>query len=185
MDGAQSSAPAETDDGARYLTAIASCGDKRSLVVSQSIYSSNGVKLLDTGAKIDSRILDRLFGHTLAEPIDRCVAAEDAVRHKDLVARTRELVAVAPLLAHFESSLAEQSKRLWSALGACPLPPAIAIRLTVARDTAPVVYEHSLRAAFLALFIGSAARFSEGDLQLLATAALLHDIGMMHSDPAL
>jgi HD-GYP domain-containing protein (c-di-GMP phosphodiesterase class II) len=185
MDGARSSAPPESDDGARYLNAIASCGDKRSLVVSQAIYSSNGVKLLDTGAKIDSRILDRLFGHTLAEPIDRCVAAEDAVRHKDLVERARELVAAAPLLAHLESSLQEQSKRLWSALGGCPLPPAIAIRLTVARDTASTVYEHSLRGAFLALFIGIAARFSERDLQLLATAALLHDIGMMHSDPAL
>jgi HD-GYP domain-containing protein (c-di-GMP phosphodiesterase class II) len=185
MDGAQSSAPPETGDGERYLTAIASCGDKRSLVVSQSIYSSHGVKLLDTGAKINSRILDRLFGHTLAEPIDRCVAAEDAVRRKDLVERARELVAAAPLLAHVESILSEQSKRLWSALGACPLPPAIAIRLTVARDTASALYEHSLRAAFLALFIGIAARLSERDLQLLATAALLHDIGMMHADPAL
>ena len=185
MDGSHSSVPPESDDGSRYLKAIASCGDRRSLVVSQAIYSSNGVKLLDTGAKVDSRILDRLFGHTLAEPIDGCVAAEDAVRHKDLVERTRELVAAVPLLAHFESGLQEQSKRLWSSLGACPLPPAIAVRLTVARDTACVVYEHSLRAAFLALFIGTAARFSERDLQLLATAALLHDIGMMHSDPAL
>jgi HD-GYP domain-containing protein (c-di-GMP phosphodiesterase class II) len=185
MDGAQSPAPLESDDGGRYLSAVTSCGDKRSLVVSQSIYSSNGIKLLDTGAKIDSRVLDRLFGHTLAEPIDRCVAAEAALRHKDLVERARELVAAAPLLARFESSAPEQSKRLWSALGECPFPPAIAIRLTVARDTAPALYEHSLRAAFLALFIGIGARFSERDLQVLATAALLHDIGMMHADPAL
>lgn len=185
MDSTHSPTPVESDDGAQYLKAMVSCGDRRSLVVSQSIYSSNGIKLLDTGAKIDSRILDRLFGHTLAEPIDRCVAAEDALRHKDLVARARELVAGAPLLARLESTLPEQSKRLWAALGACPLPPAIAIRLTVARDSASPLYEHSLRSAFLALFIGISARFSERDLQLLATAALLHDMGMMHADPAL
>lgn len=185
MDGPTAPAPVEPDDDAQYLKAIASCGDKRPLVVSQSIYTAAGIKLLDTGAKVDSRILDRLFGHKLAEPIDRCVASEDVVRAKDLVARARELVAAAPLLAHFEAGLEAQSSRLWSAFTACPLPPAIAMRLTVARDTATAVYEHSLRATFLALFIGTRARFSQGDLQMLATAALLHDIGMMHADPTL
>jgi len=185
MDGSSAPAPAATDDDAQYLKAIAACGDRRSLVVSQPIYSSNGIKLLDTGARIDSRILDRLFGHKLAEPIDRCLTAEDAVRNKDLVARGRELVAALPLLTHLDGSLQEQSKRLWSALQACPLPSAIAVRLTVTRDTAVAMYEHSLRAAFLSLFIGVCARFSERDLQLLATAALLHDIGMLHADPSL
>jgi HD-GYP domain-containing protein (c-di-GMP phosphodiesterase class II) len=185
MDGSSAPLPGETDADGHYLKAIAACGDQRSMVVSQAIYSANGIKLLDTGARIDSRVLDRLFGHNLAEPIDQCVSAQDAVHHKDLVARARELVAVTPLLMHFEASLQQRSQRLWSALATCPLPPAVAMRLTVARDTVPTLYEHALRAAFLALFIASCARFSERDLQLLATAALLHDLGMMHADPAL
>jgi HD-GYP domain-containing protein (c-di-GMP phosphodiesterase class II) len=185
MDGSSAPTPVEPDHDAQYLTAIASCGDKRSLVVSQPIYSATGIKLLDTGAKVDSRILDRLFGHKLAEPIDRSIASEDSIRPKDLVARARELVAAAPLLSHFEASLKEQSSRLWSAITAAPLPPAIAMRLTVVRDTAPQLYEHLLKAVFVALFIGMRARFSERDQQVLASAALLHDIGMMHADPAL
>jgi len=184
LDGANGPAPVEPADNARYLEAITSCGDQRPLVVAQPIYSCTGIKLLDKGAKFDSRILERLFGHSLAEPIDRCVASADAVRHKDLVARARELAAATPLLAHFESGLAAPADRLWSALASCPLPPAIAMRLTVARDTAAGVYEHLLKAAFIALFIGVRARFSGGDLQTLATAALLHDVGMMHVDPA-
>jgi putative nucleotidyltransferase with HDIG domain len=186
MDGSTAPAPVESDGDTQYLKAIASCGDKRSLVVSQPIYSATGIKLLEVGAKVDSRILDRLFGHKLAQPIDRCVTSQDAVRPKDLVARARELVAAAPLLSHFETTLAtQQAGRLWSAFAAAPLPPAIAMRLTVARDTATAVYEHSLASAFTALFIGSRVRFAQGDQQLLATAALLHDIGMMHADPAL
>jgi hypothetical protein len=185
MDGSSTPAPVEPDHDAQYLKAIASCGDKRSLVASQPIYSANGIKLLDSGAKVDSRILDRLFGHRLAEPIDRCLQGEEAVQPKELVARTRELVAATPLLAHFETGLEAQAGRLWSAFAACPLPPAIAIRLSVARDTATGLYEHSLKAAFAALVIGTRARFSEHDLPVLATAALLHDIGMMHADPAL
>jgi len=185
MDGSSTPAPAEPDDDAQYLKAIASCGDRRSLVVSQPIYSATGIKLLDRGAKVDSRILDRLFGHRLADRIDRCVASDEAVQHKDLVGGARELVAATPLLSHFETSLGAQSGRIWSALTACPLPPAIAMRLTVARDTALALYEHSLRAAFVALFVGTRAHFSDGDLQLLAIASLLHDIGMMYADPSL
>lgn len=173
------------EEAAGYLQAVAHCGDKRPLLVSQPIFSSNGIKLLDTGAKIDSRILDRLFGHTLAEPIDRCLTSPDAVRHADLLEGAREQLAASPLLAHLDAAGARNSARAWSALAACPLPPAIAMRLTVLRDATPAVYAHCLRAAFLALFIGSSAGWSDTDLQSLATAALLHDLGMMHADPAL
>lgn len=183
MNESSPQAPVEPDNDAHYLKAIASYGDKRSLVVSQPVFSATGIKLLDSGAKVDSRILDRLFGHHLAEPIDRCVQGEGMVRPKDLVARTRELVAAAPLLSRFETSLQAQAGRVWSAFA--PLPSAIAVRLSVARDTASALYEHSLQATFAALFIGTRARFSEHDLQVLAMAALLHDIGMMHADPSL
>ena len=178
-------ASAEPADDQQYLEAITSCGEQRSLVVSQPIYSATGIKLLERGAKFDRRVLDRLFGHTLRDPIDRCVASDEAVRHSDLVARARELVAATPLLAHFQTELAARSNRLWSALADCPLPPAVAMRLTVARDSSVALYEHSLRAAFTALFIGVCAKYSERDLQMLATAALLHDIGMLHVDPHL
>jgi len=187
MDGARppiSDHADDTADDARYLQAVAACGDKRRLVVSQPIYSAHGIKLLDVGARIDSRVLDRLFGHTLAEPIDRCVASEDAIRHRDLVEAAREFVAATPLLVHFEASLGPKAARCWSSLQSCPLPPAIALRLTVVRDTAPVLYRHSLAATFIALFIGVAARFTDRDLHVLATAGLLHDIGMMYADPA-
>ncbi len=180
---APESVSADLLDDDRYLEAAASFGDKRSLVVAQPIYSTNGIKLLDAGARIDTRILGRLFGHKLAEPLDRCVASDDAIRPKDLAARARELVAAVPLLAYLEAGLGAGSARLWSAWENCPLPPAIAIRLAVARETATDLYEHSLRCTFVAAFIGLGGRLPDRDLQLLVTAGLLHDIGMMHVNP--
>ncbi len=85
-------------------------------------------------------------------------------------------------MGRFETQLIKP-QRLWTAFAACPLPPSIALRLTMARVQAPALYEHSLRAAFVALFIGLSARFAENDLHVLASAALLHDIGMQHIDP--
>ncbi len=183
LDSSESDSADLLDDD-RYLAVAASFGDKRSLVTAQPIYSTNGIKLLDTGAQIDTRILGRLFGHKLAEPLDRCVVSKEAIRSRDIAARARELVAAVPLLAHLEAGLGANSARLWSAWEHCPLPPAIAIRLTVARDAATDLYEHSLRCTFLAAFIGLGGRFSDRDLQLLVTAGLLHDMGMMHADPA-
>jgi len=65
-----------------------------------------------------------------------------------------------------------------------PLPPSILFRLTVAREKFGGLYDHSLRAALVALSLGVAARLSDRDLELLATAALMHDFGMLHADPA-
>ncbi len=184
MNGFSTPEPVDLAEDRQYLVAVASYGDRRgTLIVSQPIYSANGIKLLDKGARIDSRILDRLFGNPLAVALDQCIESEDAVRHMDLLARARELVAASPLLAHLDANLTSSS-RVWRALETSPLPPAIAIRLTVIRETAPILYEHSLRCAFIALAIGAMARFSEDELRHLATAALLHDVGMMHADHA-
>ena len=169
-------------DGA-FLRAVTAYGDRKSLIASQPIYSANGIKLLDTGARIDSRIFDRLFNHDLNEPIDGCVASEEPLRGDAMAARARELVAQSTLLAHFEGLLGARAGRLWSVLADCSLPPAIQTRLTVVSETDVELYEHTLRAAFAAMFIGIQAGMSDRDLEILAVAALLHDIGMMHVDP--
>ncbi|HEU0200706.1 MAG TPA: HD domain-containing phosphohydrolase [Burkholderiaceae bacterium] len=183
MDGSSATA-ARAGDDANYLKAITACGDRRRLVVSQPIYSATGIKLLDSGARLDSRIFERLFGHTLAAPVESCVTSEDALTHRDIAERTRDLVGASPLLTHLGGKLDQRVARVWSALAAAPLPPSIALRLTVMRDTAPALYEHSLRAAFVALFVGVSLRYVDRDLQVLATAALLHDAGMQHVNPA-
>jgi len=79
--------------------------------------------------------------------------------------------------------LEAQSRKLCGPRSRLSVAAAIAIRLTVARDTGQLtVYEHSNRAAFVALFSARGARsLRSGDLPVLATR-VLHDIGMMHAD---
>jgi HD-GYP domain-containing protein (c-di-GMP phosphodiesterase class II) len=171
------------DNDRHYLNAVAEVGDTRKLAVAHSIYSANGIKLLDAGATLTSRTLERLVGHRLAAPIEHNLTAEGALRPAEIVARTRDLVQAQPLLSHFESTGAD-ADRLYAALANAPLPPSVLFRLTVAREKFASLYEHSLRAAFVASFLGCAASLGERELELLATAALLHDFGMLHADPA-
>lgn len=182
-DGALLSPPEPIAEGeGHYLKAVAAVGDTRKLAVAQPIYSATGIKLLDAGASLTSRTLERLVGHRLATPIESSLTAEGTLRASDIVARTRELAEASPLLAQFAAR--DGSERVWANLARAPLPPSVLFRLTVAREKFGALYEHSLRAAFVALFVGTCARLGDRELELLATAALMHDFGMLHADPA-
>lgn len=176
-------APTATDSEGHYLQAVAEVGDTQKLVVTQSIYAANGIKLLEAGTALTSRTLERLVGHRLAAPIENCVAAEETVRAADLVARARELTETQPALAQFIAP-ADRSTQVWARLGAAPLPPSVLFRLTVTRRKYEALYDHSVRAAVVALATGMGGRLGDRELELLATAALMHDFGMLHTDPA-
>lgn len=88
----------------------------------------------------------------LPEPIEQCVSAADAVDHAALEADARRLVAAQPLLAKLVGALGD-AQPLWAALAGCPLPPPLAFRLTVVRGQRAALYEHSLRAAAVALWL--------------------------------
>lgn len=166
-----------------YLKAVTQLGDAQPLVLSRPVFSANGIKLLDTGARINGHVFERLIEHKLAAPIEQCVSAADAVDHPALEADARRLVAAQPLLAKLVGALGD-TQPLWAALAGCPLPPPLAFRLTVARGQRAALYEHSLRAAAVALWLALRSNLEAGRLPALATAALLHDIGMLHADPA-
>jgi hypothetical protein len=174
----------EAADKGHYLRALAACSDKPRLVVSQPIDSVTGVRLLDAGTRVDLQAIAVLAGHALAAPMDRCICAEVSVTHEDLLELAREQLTAVPILGHFAAGLGAELNRIWAALAACPLPPVLATRLAVARDTAGGLYKHAVRAALVALFIGVWAKVDQSELQSLATAALLHDLGMLDLDPA-
>jgi HD-GYP domain-containing protein (c-di-GMP phosphodiesterase class II) len=174
---------AGAENEAHYIKAVAEIGDRRTLAVTQPIYAANGIKLLEAGASLTSRTLERLVGHRLAAPIENCLAAEGSVRVADVVTRARDLAEAQPLLAQLIAPEG-RSARVWTALGNAPLPASVLFRLTVAREKFGTLHDHSLRAAVVALVTGAGARLGERELELLATAALMHDFGMLHADPA-
>jgi HD domain len=65
-----------------------------------------------------------------------------------------------------------------------PLPGPIAFRLTVMREQRPDLYQHSLQVMLVAVFLGVQSGMDERGCVPLATAALLHDVGMLLMEPA-
>lgn len=173
----------EAPDTSHYLRALTDMADKRALVTDAAIYTDNGIKLVEKGARIDSRLYDGLVQHKLREPIDRHLSIANPVDVEALLVAGRAQVSEQALPRALAQALGS-ADRLLAPLRHLPLPASMACKLTVMRDQRPALYEHSLQMAMVAIFLGWKSGLLERDCTTLAAAALLHDLGVLYMDPA-
>ena len=174
---------ATAPDSPHYLRALTDMADRRAVVTQDAIYTDNGIKLVEKGARIDSRLYDRLVQHKLREPIDRHLTVENAVDVSALIAAGQDLAEQGVLPQMLAQALGSAGKLL-ARFRAVSLPDPVAFKLTVMRDQRPGLFEHSLQMMMVAVFLGLKSGLSERDCIPLAAAALLHDAGVLHMDPA-
>lgn len=169
-------------DGEHYLRAVTDMAERCHVVTQDAIYTDNGVKLVDKGARIDSRLYDRLVQHKLRAPIDSQLSMENVVDVSALEALARTQCEAAPLPRLLAQALGGPA-RLLTPLRHMPLPPPMAFKLTVMREQRPDLLAHSVQMMLVALFLGIRSGWGERECVPLACAALLHDIGVLHMDP--
>jgi len=173
----------DSQDGPHYLRALTDMADRRTVVADAAIYTDNGIKLVEKGARIDSRLYDRLVQHKLREPIDRHLSIENPVDVASLLAFGQALTEQ-EVLPNLLAQALGSAARLLAPLRSLPLPSSIACKLTVMRDQRPQLFKHSLQMMTVAIFLGVKSGLTERDCANLAAAALLHDLGVLHMDPA-
>ena len=172
------------DQTPHYAQAVMKVGTHQEVVAREDVYAANGMKLLQKGARIDNRQWESLGKHKLAKPLDLLLAGSDCVDHFALSQQMETLLGASPLLTAMLGR-AGDFRGLRSVLASVRLPAALAFRLTVMRDEAAATYLHSLRVAIGAYCIGLRCRLSVEQLRDLLLAAFCHDIGEMHTDPAI
>lgn len=165
-----------------YLGAVARLGDHSEVVAGADIDESHGVKLIAKGTPIDSRVLDKLLGHRLREPIDAHLTVADGATPFTLSAATAALIDTEAWWARVADRSGDPLG-IRHGLSRLKLPDPLCFRLTVARDQRPKLYRHCLRVAFLAHYLAVRLRLSSGDTDRLLVAALCHDFGELHTDP--
>ena len=179
LDANIGSADMPTGDSPHYLRALTAMADQRAVVADAAIYTDKGIKLVEKGARIDSRLYDRLVQHKLREPIDRHLSIENPVGVPALLAAGKELTEQAVLPNMLAEALGSAA-RLLAPLRSLPLPASMACKLTVMRDQRPQLFQHSLQMMMVAVFLGIKSGLAERDCANLAAAALLHDLGVLH-----
>lgn len=167
-----------------YLKTVTELGDGQKILANRDIFSSNGVKLLGAGALVNSSIYERLLNHKLNPKLDESLTTDDSVTSQSVVDEATFLLGLDPCLLRMRAAM-EDDSQLTDILGKIPLSPSLAFKLTVMRSKRKELLQRSIYVSLVTIYIGLQAGLNEKQLVQLATAALLHDIGLLHVDPAI
>ena len=162
-----------------FLRAVTQLAQQRPVVTSRAIFNHHGIKLLEGGVQVDAGLYDRLLSHRLSAPLDESLDSEPSVTGAGLRQAGEAAMARWPFFALLGPAGRVRDMLLQS-IEAIPLPRPVALHLTLARETRPALFEHSI---LMALLCGHLVR--EGgapihDITVAASAGLLHDLGMLH-----
>lgn len=176
--------PSEVTDHPHFTRAVAQMAERRTVVTHSAIYNHQGLKVIDKGVAVDSRLYEQLAQHRLSVPLADCLAVDDVVNAASVREAVRSLAAVEPLVAALLDT-PRTGELVLDELVLMPLPAPTALQLSTMRETQPALWLHSLRSALLAGWLGARSGGTRYDVRMLCCAGLLHDLGMMHLDPAL
>ena len=171
-------------EDAHYLAAVTALGDQQSVLASDDILTATGVKLIAKGTPIDSRLREKLLGYRLGQNFDQKLTVSNAVSAGSLANKVDRLITEEP----FWQRLAARSGdplAMRHGLARIALPAALAFKLTVMREHRPHLFAHSLRVAVLAHYLALRLGLDDKNTHHLLLAALCHDLGEMHTDPAI
>lgn len=171
-------------DPKHFTKAVTELGEKCPVLTTEAIFSDRGIKILEKGVEVNTRLYERLTAHRLAIPIENSLSSAPSVSGQVIRAWGERAMSEVPF---FERIAADARTRtvLLDTLGALPLPAPIAFQLTLAREVRPKLFAHSIHMALFAAWLAHGPATLRYDVNMAAAAGLLHDIGMLHIDPIL
>lgn len=166
-----------------YLNHMVALAQTHDLLATEDIVTSNGIKLLAKGARVDAGARDRLLEHKLRKPLEVCVQVADGVFSARFEPLGEALLEQHPLLHALCAP--ERARSAPASLAAVTLSVPMQSLLTVYAQDQEARLSHAVGVAMIALSLGR--RLAPGDVErhrLLGTAGLVHDVGELYIDPA-
>ena len=176
--------PTAPPESPAFLQAVSQLAEREPVVAARPIYNQQGVKLIEAGRQVDGSLYDRLLAHRLAAPLDDSLESDAPVAGRDLRAAAEAAMARFPFFAAMGPPGRVRSMLL-QAVEAIPLPKPVAFHLTVARAARTSIFDHGILMALLCAHLVREGGAPIHDMTVAASAGLLHDLGMLHIDPAL
>ena len=166
-----------------YLNHVVATAQTHDLLAAEDIVTSNGIKLLAKGARVDAGLRDRLLEHKLRKPLEDCVQIVGGVLSARFEPLGEALLEQHPMLRALCAP--ERGRAAPASLAAITLSVPMQSLLTVYAQDQDARLSHAVGVAMIALSLGR--RLAPGDVEhhrVLATAGLVHDVGELYIDPA-
>ncbi|GLQ29878.1 HD-GYP domain-containing protein [Litoribrevibacter albus] len=163
----------------QYLGHVTDLGETDVVTASEDIVSAKGVMLLPKGAKINKKLLARLQQHALSKDVDQVIDIQNTLDGSALMERCQEFLKENP---HYRASLDFLHNRDLPIRGFARLRLNTSMRnkVTVCLKRKPDLFEHSMLLTYAVLCVADMMQLPLIECDDLATAAMLHDLGMMH-----
>lgn len=154
------------------------------VIASEDIYDSQGIKLWAKGGKISAGLRERLVSRTLRTPLELTLEVEKGITTGEVAEDCQKLIQANPILGHLSGSKAALAAL--SHLRMIHLPSAMKLLLAAAYDNRGTYeYTHELHTIALCAGFAAHAQLSVLDTEMLLSAALLHDLGVLYVNPDL
>lgn len=176
--------PDTPGENPHYLRAITDLGEQQEIVANSDIYAASGIKLLAKGAPINRKQFECLLQHKLSVSIDYSLSLESAVDATELSREAGKFLERDPLARQL-AARAGDALAVTHELAKLILPSLLETRLTVMRGTHPDLFQHSLRTGMIAFALAQRLRLPASERPSILLAALCHDMGELHTDPAI
>ena len=167
-----------------YKEAVTSLGNKQTITCTEDIYSDKGVKLVAKGVKIDSKVYANLVKHKLQKDFDENITIDDAITISTVISDIAALVFSSQTLSKLSGDMTE-AVSIEDILSTHTLPDNIALKLTAVKSERQNLYNHSLIVVYLAYYLASKSEQAVETITTTLLAALFHDLGLIHLEPAL
>lgn len=163
------------------LDKIVSLAETNVIVAAEDIYDHNGMKLWAKGGRITASLQEKLSNRKLKTPLELSLEIESSRSTGDVVEDCMRAIHADPALSHIAGSRAALAAL--SNLRMVKLPSALRLLLSAALDKNPKAYRHVLYTIAICAGFASHADLAAGDVEVLLTSALLHDLGEMYINP--
>lgn len=172
--------PLKVDAYAGHLAEINKTGE---VIATEDICNQHGTVLVARGQAISARTTEKIICLKLTKPLHHLIAISGEIDEHSLYKALMASIQSYPELfaIHNQFNLDSSIRRH------CQLYinfPIIRQKITVLSKQMPDTFKSSLISAWLCTLIGIRMSLEEEELNSLFLAALTHDIGMLHIDPA-
>lgn len=167
-----------------YTRCVIELADIVPVSTSQAIFSVTGIKLVNSGVRLNSTFFERLARHKVLPPLEQCLQVEHGVDHEKIILIAQQMLQEDAVFKRMARVLPDVA--MWLApLQKVNLSEPVIFLLTLAREQRPKLLQHSVRVALISIYLGIRLGMSLQHLTVLATAGLFHDLGELRIDAQL